>query len=136
LSTGTAVQVTKTKGGDEAFESLDGKFVYYAKLDAPGLWKVPVAGGEETRVFDRGGQGVWVLMVQGICFYDVSGSAGAALKFYNFATGRTTLLRQFPKDTIVDASSTALSVSPDGRWILYTQLDQVGSNLMLVENFE
>jgi dipeptidyl aminopeptidase/acylaminoacyl peptidase len=65
---GTAVQVTKTKGGEEAFESLDGKFVYYAKLDVPGIWKVPVAGGEETQVLDRGGQSVWALTGQGICF--------------------------------------------------------------------
>jgi hypothetical protein len=28
-----------------------------------------------------------------------------------------------------------LAVSPDGKWILYTQLDQAGSELMLVENF-
>jgi hypothetical protein len=28
-----------------------------------------------------------------------------------------------------------VSVSPDGRWILYTQFDQAGSELMLMENF-
>ncbi len=132
---GAAVQVTKTKGGEEAFESLDGKFVYYAKLDVPGVWKVPVAGGEETRVLDRGGQGVWTLTGQGICFFDFSGSTGAAVKFYSFSTGKVTLLREFSKDTQVDRSSTALTVSPDGRWILYTQYDQSGSNLMLVENY-
>jgi len=27
------------------------------------------------------------------------------------------------------------TVSPDGRWILYAQLDQSGSDVMLVENF-
>jgi hypothetical protein len=27
------------------------------------------------------------------------------------------------------------TVSPDGRWLLYTLLDQAGSELMLVENF-
>ena len=132
---GTAVQVTKTKGGEEAFESLDGKFVYYAKLFAPGIWKVPVAGGEETRVLDRGGQSLWALTAQGICFFDLSGSTGAALRFYNLATGKVMLIRQFSKDTRVGRDQTALTVSPDGRWILYTQYDQSDSNLMLVENF-
>jgi len=131
---GTAVQVTKS-GGEEAFESADGKFVYYAKLDAPGVWKVPVAGGEETRVLDRGGRNGWALTGQGICFFDFSGSTGIALKFYNFATGKVTLLREFSKDTQVETFSTALTASPDGRWILYTQLDQSSSDLMLVDNY-
>ena len=131
---GTALQLTKN-GAREAFESLDGKSVYYAKLDAPGIWKVPVAGGEETRVLDRGGQSVWALTGQGICFFDFSGSTGPALKFYNFATGKVTLLREFSKDTLLETAATTLTVSPDGRWILYTQYDQSGSNLMLVENF-
>ena len=94
-----------------------------------------MAGGEETRVLDRGGWGVWALTGQGICFFDLSGSTGPALKFYNFATGKVTLLREFSKDTPVDTGDTALTVSPDGRWILYTQFDQSGSNLMLVENY-
>jgi len=28
-----------------------------------------------------------------------------------------------------------LAISPDGRWILYSQLDQGGNDIMLVENF-
>ena len=86
-------------------------------------------------MLDQGGQSVWALSGQGICFFDRSGSTGTALQFYNFATGRVTLFREFSKDTRVDTGDTALTVSPDGRWILYTQLDQSGSNLMLVENF-
>jgi Tol biopolymer transport system component len=133
---GAAVQVTKTRGSLEAFESLDGKFVYYARWDAPGIWKVPVEGGEETRVLDRGGQGCWALTGQGICFFDLSGSTGTTLKVHSFATRKVTLLREFSRDTQVDTISTALTVSPDGRWILYTQLDQSGSNVVLVENFQ
>jgi Tol biopolymer transport system component len=131
---GAAVQVT-TGDGFEAFESDDGRFVYYAKLNAPGIWKVPVAGGEETRVLDRGGVSIWALTGQGICFFDFSGSTGSALKFYNLATGKTMLLREFSRDAPIDTSETALTVSPDGRWILYTQFDQPSSNLMLVDNF-
>jgi Tol biopolymer transport system component/DNA-binding winged helix-turn-helix (wHTH) protein len=133
---GMAIPVEKTAGADEAFESLDGKFVYYAKLDVRGIWKVPVAGGEESRVLDRGRRSVWALTGQGICFFDLSNSSsGRALMFYNFATGKVTLLREFSKETWVETGETELTVSSDGRWILYTQLDKFASNLMLVENF-
>ncbi len=53
---GPAVQVTR-KGGREAFESPDGKSVYYHKRDVPGIWRVPVEGGEEAQVLDAGNQG-------------------------------------------------------------------------------
>jgi hypothetical protein len=32
--------------------------------------------------------------------------------------------------------TSGLAVSPDGRWLLYTQVDQSGSDIMPVENFE
>lgn len=94
-----------------------------------------MAGGAETRVLDRARRRVWAVTDQGICFFDLSGPTGATLKFYNFATGKVTLLKEFSKDTQVGRGSTALTVSPDGRWVLYTQLDQSGSNLMLAENY-
>jgi len=109
--------------------------VYFAKLDAPGVWKISVEGGEETRVIEQAGRSLWALTVQGICFFDLSNPAGPALKLYSFDTGKTTLLRQFSKETRIDASSTTLSVSRDGHSILYTQIDQAGSDLMMVENF-
>src|SRR5437879_10075636 len=55
---GPAVQVTRN-GGREAYESRNGKFVYYSKLGVPGIWRVPVEGGEEIQVLDRGIQGHW-----------------------------------------------------------------------------
>jgi hypothetical protein len=66
---------------------------------------------------------------------DLNHPAEFALKFYSFATGKATLLRQFPDDTRIETLSTALTVSPDGLWILYPQFDQAGSDLMLVEDF-
>jgi hypothetical protein len=45
--------------------------------------------------FDRGSRSVWASTGQGICFFELSNSTGTALKFYNFATGKVTLLREF-----------------------------------------
>ena len=73
---GEAVQVTK-KGGNGAFESPDGKFVFYAKPEgSPGdptaVWRVPAEGGEEVAVLDspRPVNGLaWAVVEQGILFH-------------------------------------------------------------------
>ena len=89
-------------------------------------------------MLERSAESLWVLTDQGICFFDISGPAGPAIKLKSFSTHKTTLLKQFSKDTKdtrVFTEGTALSVSPDGRWILYAQTDQSDSDLMLVENY-
>lgn len=46
------VQLTR-QGGTAAFESADGKALYYAKgLSATSLWKVSAESGEETQILD------------------------------------------------------------------------------------
>ena len=52
------------------------------------------------------------------------------LSIYEFATGKTRKIL-----TIERPVGTFIAVSPDGRTILYTQKDQAGSDLMLIENF-
>jgi hypothetical protein len=45
-------------------------------------------------------------------------------------------IREFSTDVkMMNSASNPLSISPDGRWVLYTQMDQAGSDLMLVENY-
>jgi Tol biopolymer transport system component len=131
---GAALQLTH-KGGREGFESFDGNFVYYAKLGSAGIWKVPVRGGEETLVLDHGRQGLWALSREGIYFTDLDSPVQPVLKFYPFATRQVRIVKEFLKDTKLDLNSTVFSVSPDGRWILYSQLDQAGCDLMLMENY-
>jgi Tol biopolymer transport system component/predicted Ser/Thr protein kinase len=131
---GEAVQVTK-RGGYEAFESPDGKFVYYSKYRAPGIWRVAVEGGEETQVLDKAGTSSFAVTRDGICFFEWKDMMHPIVQFYGFSSRRSTVLYEFSTGTNLDTFSTAISVSSDERWILYTQLDHAGSNLMLVENF-
>jgi Tol biopolymer transport system component len=49
---GAPVQLTK-QGGDLAVASADGQFVYYGKPYVPGIWRVPVNGGDEVLVLDH-----------------------------------------------------------------------------------
>jgi serine/threonine protein kinase/WD40 repeat protein len=127
---GDPIQVTK-HGGGVAFESADRKWVYYAK--GGGLWKVPVGGGEETRVLESMGSRLnFVVVEEGVYFlsgqlYD---NVSLVLQFFDFATGRTKLLVQTARP-----STMGLAISPDKRWILFTQTDHLGSDLMLVDNF-
>ena len=132
---GAAVQVVNTRGGNEVFESPDGKSVYYAKGNEPGLWKAPVDGGEATRVLEQVIFGDWSLADHGICFLNFNEPDGVALHFFSFAAHKTSLLRRFSKETRIHGGDSAMSATADGSWIIYTQLDQIASDLMLVENF-
>jgi len=131
---GEAVQVTK-KGGFAALESLDGKFIYYAKnRDAPGpLWRMPVEGGKESPVpglAEAVPWGQWAVLDQGIYF--INAETHPTIEFFSFATGQATQIAQLEKRVLGGPS---LAVSSDGRWILYVQVDRNDTDLMLVENF-
>jgi Tol biopolymer transport system component/DNA-binding winged helix-turn-helix (wHTH) protein len=136
---GQAVQVTQ-HGGFEAFESLDGGFLYYTKpigliwaFGLSSIWRIPVAGGEETLVVERTSVGYWGLLNDGLCYLDPSGDLPFSIQYLNFATGHNTRIGSIDKEPIWNYSNFA--VSPDGRWILYTKRPREERDLMLVENF-
>jgi len=128
---GAAVQVTR-KGGREAFESPDGQFLYYAKFGAPGIWRMPVEGAEDTKLVDEAQQAGWAVSNEGLCFRTPTAAGKRIIRFYSFATGQLRDIVELPK---ARGYGPGMAVSPDGKWILYSQLDRVDSDLMLVENF-
>jgi len=132
---GGAVQVTR-RGGYEAFESPDGRFVYYSKeFQSTGIWKVAVGGGEETQVLEKAETAIFAMARGGICFFDWKDALHPVMQFYSVLNQRSTVLYEFPRGTNLDTGNTGISVCPDGQWILYTQIDQTGSNLVLVDNY-
>jgi Tol biopolymer transport system component/DNA-binding winged helix-turn-helix (wHTH) protein len=133
---GSAVQVTK-RGGFGAVESNDGQFVYYSKgFNVDGLWKVAVNGGEEVQVLDfpkAGFWGYWALVETGIYFVNSVSVRHAALQFLSFARRGVVPVATLDGNPV--PYEPGIAVSPDGRWILYTQEDNRSSDIMLVENF-
>ena len=131
---GLAKQVTR-RGGYAAFESPDGHFLYYAKGPAvPGLWRIPTNGGEETDVIsslEAGYWGYWAVAEKGIYYLDTIGKPGIA--FFNTATHRTT--RLFDLENRPAREAPGLAVARDGGTILYTQLDALSRDIILVQNF-
>jgi len=132
---GDAVQVTR-QGGRLAFESMDGKYVYYCKeYTTPGIWRMPVDGGEELQVlnsFHSENLGDWAVVNDGIYFIDEHTKDGVAVEFFDFATRKVRHVAGLGK---VPIGPHGIAVSPDRRQILYVQADHTGEDIMLVENF-
>jgi Tol biopolymer transport system component len=126
---GTAQQVTR-HGGAAAAESADGRWLYYARDTNPiSIWRVPVAGGEETKVLDGlsynfnfavTATGIYVLAVRGPI---------ASIEFFDLATGTNTRLHTLDRPFWF-----GFALSPDGGSILFSQVESRASDLMLVEN--
>jgi Tol biopolymer transport system component len=131
LPNGSPVRVTNN-GGVYGVESVDGRFLYYAKLEEPGVWRRSLNGGEETRILDKSGSILWydwALTRNGIYFLDTA-KPKEAIEFLDFESGKTTPV-VYPDKPVI----WGVTVSPDGRYILYVQTDLLQSSLVLVKNF-
>ncbi len=128
---GQPIQVTQ-KGGFEAFESPDGNCLYYSKQDVLDIWKVPTAGGDESQVLRDVSWRNWTVVEGGIYF--IPANRAPAIRFLSFTTEQVTEVVPLDKPPNEDSFG-ALSVSPDGQWILCSLEEQRGSDIMLVENF-
>jgi Tol biopolymer transport system component len=129
---GEAMQLTRD-GGFAPRESPDGKFLYYTKgLFDTSLWRVPVEGGQTSKVLD-GLSRYENLAIEDSGVYFVpsrSATRSSSIQFLSFGTGKT-----LPVATFENPIAGGIAVSPDGHSILYSDLERSGSELMLVENF-
>ena len=130
---GEPVQLTRN-GGWWGFESFDGKYLYYApynyNYESSSLWKLPLGGGDEQKIVEPVLPMSIAVAAKGIYFARPwQPGGGNSIEFLSFSTGKITTIATTPRRIFF------LSVSPDERYLLYTQQDQFGSDLMLVENF-
>ena len=126
---GPAIQVSSR--GATAAESSDGRSLYHLTQDSGALWRKPLDGGPEQKVIDS----VWLrgftVVERGIYYTRADPGSRWSIRFLNLSTGADTRIADLPKPPMV-----GLSLSPDRRTLLYTQVDDEGSDLMLVENFQ
>jgi Tol biopolymer transport system component/serine/threonine protein kinase len=134
---GPPEQVTKL-GGFAAFESPDSKYLYYAKgRSAPGLWRKRLPDGEEEQVLEQpkaGYWGYWAVIEDGIYFADRPKPGDPwGIYFYAFASKRMRRLSSVEKP--LAETDSAFAVSPDRRYLLYTEIDQSGSDIVMLDHY-
>ncbi len=127
-SGGDATAVSKDIHGFNPRESFDGKTIYFAS--GATLKKVPLPGqpGTESEVDASLRVASWTLSSGGIYF--VPADALKSVRYFEFATKRIRTI--FEVDRLL---GTGLSLSPDGRWILYSQEGDESGDIMLVDHF-
>lgn len=115
----------------DAIESPDGKRIFFAK-PGPGVWEVPVSGGTErlipeladvvhSRYFSVSAKGIYCV-ARAEPPWDVN--------FFDFATKKISKVTTIRRT--LNFGTPSLSVSPDDNWLLYAQVDQVGSEIVLL----
>jgi Tol biopolymer transport system component len=140
---GHASQVTRS-GGFSASESPDGKQIYYTKpyintspagyLDQgifrlhthfrQGLFSMQLPNGEETQILQ--GPVGWTFGVTSKGIYFQPNEQMVQLR--DAVTGRISTIAEMDKGAMI-------SVSPDDAYVLWSQLDRISMDLMLVEHF-
>jgi Tol biopolymer transport system component len=145
---GTPVRLTM-HGGMDPRESPDGRSVYF--LEPVGrptmalltLKRVSVDGGDVSTVVSGVRLGRWDAAETGIVF--LTGTPGIApdpavpdaLEFFSFKDNQTRRLGEVPFPVISWGYSTprALTVSPDGRWVVVSHMDHWERDIVLADNF-
>jgi Tol biopolymer transport system component/DNA-binding winged helix-turn-helix (wHTH) protein len=132
-SGGDPVLVSADMSAADPQESFDGATLYFAGGARKRVLKKVAVGqrksGSETAVdgFPELG-GLWTVVQEGIYF--VPANAPRSVSYFDFSTRQVRPVFEVEKDF-----DEGLSVSTDGRWIIYSQIGEVNSDIMLVNGF-
>jgi Tol biopolymer transport system component len=132
LKGGSPVRVT-TNGGLYGVESVDRRFLYYSKFHERGVWKRALDGGEESRVpINACCWFKWDVGRTGIYFLNPDFPPNGRIEFFDFATQKSTPILALDKPISMFGG---LTLSPDGKSLLFGQNELNESYIMLMKNF-
>ena len=126
---GQAEQITQN-GGHTAFESVDGKTLFYTKDDSSPLFAQPLSGGPERQVLDWVESRGLVAVEDGIYYIGRLEDRQYPLRLFQFSTGTSRLIAR-----VEGPLGFGLTVSPDRKSFLFTRSVASGADLMLIDNF-
>jgi Tol biopolymer transport system component len=131
---GTPEQLSK-RGGSNPVESADGQWIYYLK--GREIWRMPVAGGEGELLFEPEHNLFFASVVAaraGLYYmeWDMV-RRSLAISLLDVSTRKSKPLFSLARADMDRGAS--FDISPDGRYAIYPKVDQVETNLVLVEGF-
>ena len=131
---GDAISLSKDIDGISPQASFDGKTLYFASHTAKLVLKrvaLPTQYGTESEVDGLPrlrSSDLWTVSAGGIYF--VPADASRSVRYFDFASKQIRPIFEGDRDF-----GGGLSVSPDGRWIMYSQIADVNSDIMMVDHF-
>ena len=132
-SGGVPERLTRGAGGHFACESADGKHLLFQLKDADSpLMAMELPTGVARQLVACVRNGGFGVGPQGVYYVPCDSSANPPIHVMDLQTGRDRRLGTLDG---VTERPLGLSVSPDGRTILYPRQVQIGADLMLIENF-
>ena len=120
----------------QAFESPDGRDVYFCVRDTAGLFRVPVAGGSIEAIPELSAVAPgrnWIVTPQGIVFMRPAADNLFAIERFDPVARRIDRLYTGPWAW---TNFPGLAVSPDGRTIVLPRTEQQRVDIMMVERFK
>jgi hypothetical protein len=125
-------------GGFGPVQSPDGKYVYYAKgRSSAGLWRIDLETAREESVLETLKPtfwGLWALTAEGVYYLDTppDGPPPCTLYFLDLATREST--PRTVLDGIKRVHYQGLAIAPDGKRLLYPQLNESAGEILLARN--
>ncbi|WP_456428920.1 winged helix-turn-helix domain-containing protein [Rhodocaloribacter sp.] len=135
-SDGGAASMLTHEGGYAAREAPDGQSVYFTRRTEPGLWRTSTRGGPAERILDVpavGDWGNWAVTTDGLLFVERL-TADHPTRIVRFDPESGARIPLLTPGRAIPRSQPALSATPDGARLLFTQLDRLEADVMLVED--
>ncbi len=139
---GPATRVTTGSVGLSR-ESREGKWLYFSKIGTDGIWRMPgsksgTASSQQEKLiigppYKPEAEG-WALTSSEIVFIDrATKDYPPEIRAYDIVSKKVRSILAM-HELFPESSDIGVSVSPDSRWILYSQLDRSGSNVVVAES--